>query len=59
MSQDLIKKTIYLDAELINSIDELARKKDWMFSKMCYVLLQQAVKEKNRKKKAATEESNS
>jgi hypothetical protein len=45
------RSTVYMDKELKSVIDDMADKKTWSFSHMCYVLLQQAVKEKNRKKK--------
>ena len=53
---DLIPKTVYMDKELIAEIDKMADDKMWKFSPMAYVLLQFAVKEKNRKKKSAAED---
>jgi hypothetical protein len=52
-----IRITSDCDTGLKKIIQEMADKKNWPFSYMSYVLLQQAVKEKNRKKKPATEES--
>ena len=45
------RNTIYMDSDLKKEIDSLAGNKNWSFSHMSYVLLQQAVKEKNRKRK--------
>jgi len=50
--------TSRIDTELHLTIKEMADKKNWSFDYMVYVLLQQAVKEKSRKKKVA-EENNS
>lgn len=46
-----IRKTIDMDEALVNGIQSLADEKKWSFSYMSFVLLQQAVKERNRKKK--------
>lgn len=46
----MIRKTIEIDEELSNIINAMADKKNWSFSYMGYVLLQQAVKEKYRKR---------
>jgi hypothetical protein len=48
--------TSRIDAELHTTIKSMAENKKWSFDYMVYVLLQQAVKEKNRKKVAATKE---
>jgi len=45
------RNTIYIDSDLKKEIWRMAQEKKWSFSYMSYVLLQQAVKEKNRKKK--------
>ena len=45
--------TSRIDMELHKTIKEMADKKNWPFDYTVYVLLQQAVKEKNRKKVAA------
>ena len=50
-----IRKTIDIHPDLVEIIDEMAKKRHWSFSYMSYVLLQQAVKEKNRKKKSGEE----
>lgn len=52
-----VRKTIEIDIELSNTIQELADKQKWSFSKMGAVLLQQAAKERNRKKKNAKEDN--
>ena len=46
---------IQIDLELYKTIQEMALKKNWSESYTAYVLLQQAVKEKNRKKSATKE----
>lgn len=53
-----LRKTIDIHPDLVETIEEMGKPKNWSFSYMCYVLLQQAVKEKTRKRKSA-EESNS
>lgn len=45
------RKTIDIDQQLETIIQNMADNKKWSFSKMSYVLLQQAVKEKTRKQK--------
>ena len=57
MQEDVkyIRKTIQLEPELSNTIEGMAERNNWSFSYMCSVLLQQAVKEKLRKKKGAKE----
>lgn len=47
--------TSRIDIELHNSIKKMADERKWSFDYMVYVLLQQAVKEKLRKKKAGEE----
>jgi hypothetical protein len=49
------RHTIYMDFELQFQIQEICSKKNWGFSHACYVLLQQALREKNRKKAKKTE----
>jgi metal-responsive CopG/Arc/MetJ family transcriptional regulator len=48
--------TIYIDENLVKEIKETALSKKRSLSFMISVLLQQAVKEKNRKKVTATKE---
>lgn len=50
-----LRKTIDIHPDLVNIIEEMAKKNNRSFSYTCYVLLQQAVKEKLRKKKSAEE----
>ena len=45
------RDTVDMTNELKAEIQEMADERNWAFSYMSYVLLQQAVKEKNRKKK--------
>lgn len=52
-----VRKTIDIDTTLESIIQDMADKRIWSFSQMAYVLLQQAVKEKNRKKKPAEKSS--
>jgi hypothetical protein len=47
--------TSTIDENLQKAIKEMAEKRNWSFDYMVYVLLQQAVKEKIRKKSAAKE----
>ena len=47
----MLRATTDMDLELKDTIHGMAKEKNWSFSYMCYVLLNQAVKEKNRKKK--------
>lgn len=54
-----VRKTIDITEELQKTIEKMADAKNWSFSYMCFVLLQQAVKEKNRKKKSANAKNNS
>ncbi len=56
-AHDKIRKTIDIDTDLSKTIQEMADKRNWSFSYMSYVLLQQAVKEKTRKNKAGKENS--
>lgn len=46
-----VRKTVEIDIELEKTIQDMADKKNWSFSYMSYVLLQQAAKEKLRKSK--------
>ena len=48
-----IRRTIDFDQELFDQINEISMKKAWSFSYTTYVLLQQAIKEKNRKKSSS------
>lgn len=45
------RNTIYMDSDTKKAIDDVASKKNWSFSHACYVLLQSAIREKQRKKK--------
>ena len=51
------RNTVYMDAELKKAIDIVADKKSWSFSHACYVLLQSAIKERQRKKNKNQSES--
>jgi len=51
-----LRKTIDIHPDLVKNIEEISEKSNRSFSYTCYVLLQQAVKEKTRKKVAATKE---
>ena len=51
-AHEKIRKTVDLDTELAKVIQEMADKRNWSFSYMSYVLLQYAVREKARKRKA-------
>ena len=57
MNQPKTRKTVYFDEELEKTVQEMADRKNWSFSYMSYVLLQQAVKEKTRKNKSGKENS--
>lgn len=46
-----IPKTVHFDIELFNLIDQMRIVKNCSFSYACYVLLQSAIREKQRKKK--------
>lgn len=46
-----VRKTIEMDTDLAKIIQDMADAKKWAFSYMAYDLLQQAVKEKTRKRK--------
>ncbi len=53
--QDKVKlhpKTVYMDQETIDTILDMATKRKWKFTLMASVLLQDAIREKNRKKRA-------
>jgi fructose-1,6-bisphosphatase/sedoheptulose 1,7-bisphosphatase-like protein len=54
-TEDTVRIYIQIDIPLAETIKEMAKKKNWSESYMSYVLLQQAVKEKNRKKSATKE----
>lgn len=49
-SKKKLRVTVDIDESLKKSIQEMAGAKNWSFSYMSYVLLQQAVKERMRKK---------
>jgi hypothetical protein len=49
------RKTIDIDENTENCIKDMANKRNWSFSYMSYVLLKQAVREKNRKNKYVKE----
>jgi antitoxin component of RelBE/YafQ-DinJ toxin-antitoxin module len=51
------RNTVYMDADLKKTIDDVADKKNWSFSHACYMLLQSAIKEKQRKSKKNHSES--
>lgn len=63
MQNNVVKKefetrnTVYMDAELKKSIDDVANKRNWSFSHACYILLQSAIKEKQRKSKKSNSNS--
>jgi hypothetical protein len=46
-----VRKTVDITSDLEREVQSIADEKKWSFSYTSYVLLQQAVKEKNRKKK--------
>ena len=46
-----IRRSAEFDELLLIDVWEVAREKNWSFSYACYILLQFAIKEKNRKKK--------
>lgn len=52
-----IRRTIDFDDNLINQVEEFAKKRNFSFSYMVYVLLQQAIKEKTRKIKTTSASS--
>lgn len=56
--ETMVRKTVEIDTDLAKSIQELADDKKWSFSYMSYVLLQQSVKERSRKRKAGTKKDN-
>jgi hypothetical protein len=45
-----VRKTIEIDTDLADAIEIMSTENKWSFSKMGYVLLQQAVKERLRKR---------
>ena len=45
-----LRKTIDIHPDTVEEIEIIAKKSNRSFSYTCYVLLQQAIKEKNRKK---------
>lgn len=48
----MMRATTKMDEELKSDIDRMAKKNNWPFDYMCYILLKQAVKEKKRKSKS-------
>ncbi len=50
----MVRATIDIDLELKETVQEMAKEKNWSFSYMSYVLLSQAVNERLRKRKVAT-----
>lgn len=46
-----------MDEELKSAIQAMADEKRWAFSYMAYVLLQQAVKERTRKRRGAAKDN--
>lgn len=50
-----IRKTVDFDLDLFETIDQMRIVKNCSFSYVCYVLLQYAVKEKQRKRKNRNE----
>lgn len=54
----MMRATTQIDEDLKKEIETMAEKNNWAFSYMCYVLLQQAVKEKLRKKRGTKGEDN-
>ena len=54
-TEETVRIYIQIDIPLAETIKEMAKKKNWSESYTAYVLLQQAVKEKNRKKSATKE----
>lgn len=54
-----VRKTIEIDTDLEKTIQEWADSRNWSFSYASYVLLQQAVKERTRKRKNASSDKES
>ena len=54
----MIRKTIEIDESLAGVIQKMADDRIWSFSRMGYVLLQQAVKEKTRKRAKSNQPTN-
>ena len=52
-----IPKTVHFDLELFNLVDQMRIVKNCSFSYACYVLLQSAIREKQRKRKNRTEDN--
>lgn len=52
-----MRATTDMDESLKKEIEKMAEKNNWSFSYMCYVLLRQAVNEKNRKKRSANKDN--
>lgn len=48
--KNMLRATVDMDFDLKDTIHSMAQEKKWSFSKMAYVLLQYAVREKQRKK---------
>jgi hypothetical protein len=51
-----IRRTVDFDQEAYLDICGIASARSWSFSYTCYVLLQSALKERNRKKKKPNDE---
>ena len=49
--ENTLRRTVDIDEMLDIEIKSMAEKRGWSFSKMAYVLLQYAVKEKTRRNK--------
>ena len=54
-TEDTVRIYIQIDIPLAETIKEMAKKKNWSESYMSYVLLQYAIKEKQRKSKPKQE----
>lgn len=48
----MVRATVDIDIDLKDAIHKMAQDKKWSFSYMSYVLLQQAIKERSRKRKS-------
>lgn len=51
------RSTIYMDDVLKDEIQEMADRNGWAFADMCFRLLKQVVKDRNRKSKNGKEDS--
>lgn len=50
-TETLVRRTVKFDQNCLNFVHALAKDKNWPFDYTAYVLLQYAVKEKQRKSK--------